>query len=87
MNMWIKNTKGKPDAMLTFALMAVIVVSLNLLFSSIEIVLPSGFSLKIEAMDGMQIAAYLGATLGAYVSKRNFGRKDTEDGKGEQTAA
>ncbi len=73
MRVWIKNTAGKPDSMLTFAvggffttigaLLASIIEGTKFIVGSQEIV--------ISAPDATIVGAFLGATLLAYVNRRN----------------
>lgn len=65
MNLWIKNTDGKPDAMLTFATAAFLFVLFKLFFNGAEI---EGYD--FGTIDSDQIAAVLGPTFLAYVGRR-----------------
>lgn len=67
---WVKNTKGKEDAMLTFALVSFSVVTLNLLLGTIGTFEFRDLSITLNLMDGGSMTAYLAATFGAYVSRR-----------------
>lgn len=67
---WMKNTSGKPDAMLTFATIAFWVVTLNVLLSTIGTITFGTFTMNFQALDSSIMAAYLGATFTAYVSRR-----------------
>lgn len=67
---WVKNTEGKPDAMLTFALVSFSVVTANVFLSTFGTIEIGGFSLTFTPMSGEIMAAYLGATFTAYVSRR-----------------
>ena len=67
---WMKNTDGKPDAVLTFASFAMLVVLLKLLFAGAELNWPPHFSFKILSIDAASIGAILLPTLGAYVSNK-----------------
>lgn len=91
---WIKNTDGKPDAVLTFATLSISVVLIKLLFSGASLTWPPHFSWVLQTIDAGSIGAILLPTLGAYVSNRyvnlNFHpdyvkmRKDIDgDGKDE----
>ena len=74
--MWIKNSSGRPDAMLTFATISFAIVSLNILLSTIqEIAFLSGSSMTFQIMDAGTMTAYLAATFSAYVSRRWTDRK------------
>ena len=68
--MWIKNTSGKKDAMLTFAVIAFAVVTFNVLLATLNNVSHGGWSISFEPMEAATLTAYLGATFGAYVSRR-----------------
>lgn len=67
---WIKNTSGKPDAMLTFAFCAFSVVTLNILLSTFGRVSFREFEIGLQSMDAGAMTAYLAATFTAYVSRR-----------------
>ena len=67
---WIKNTNGKPDAMLTFALFSFLVVTLNVLLSTFGAITIGDFAIDFESLDSAVMAVYLGATFTAYVSRR-----------------
>ena len=68
--MWIKNTSGKEDAMLTFAVIAFAVVTFNVLLATLNSVSHSDWSISFVPMEAGTLTAYLGATFGAYVSRR-----------------
>lgn len=71
MNIWIKNTDGKPDAMLTLGIIAFVVVTFRVvvgLFGGFEI---GDKAFTFNPMPAGNIVAYLGASLGAYVARRN----------------
>lgn len=76
---WIKNTQGKKDAMLTFALIAFGVVTLNILLSTVGKITVGTFSINFQAMQASAMTAYLGATFTAYVSRRWTDKKYHED--------
>ena len=65
MNIWIRNTDGKRDAVLTMTLMGFIVVLFKFLFAGVTVM---GFS--AGTIDASMIAAVLTPTLGAYVARR-----------------
>ena len=67
---WIKNTAGKPDAMLTFAFLAFSVVTLNILLATFGTVNFRDLSLDFQQMDAAAMTAYLAATFTAYVTRR-----------------
>jgi hypothetical protein len=78
MKLWIKNTKGVPDAMLTFATIGFFVTTFCLLaslFTSVSV--GDLFTLELKSVDNVTLLGYLGATLTAYVTRRN--KKDNID--------
>ena len=84
---WIKNTDGKKDAMLTFALISFFVVTLNLFLAAFGDISFRGYDLGFSFMDASTMTAYLAATFGAYVSRRWTDKKyhtPNEDDKDEQ---
>ena len=87
--MWIKNTSGKPDAMLTFALLSFAVVTLNILLATFGNVLYGEFSINFNPMEAATMTAYLGATFTAYVTRRWTDKKyiDEKKEKEEEAAA
>ncbi len=76
---WIKNTEGKKDAMLTFALIAFGVVTLNILLSTVGKITVGTFSINFQAMQASAMTAYLGATFTAFLSRRWTDKKYNED--------
>lgn len=72
---WIKNTSGKPDAMLTFAFCAFSVVTLNILLSTFGRISFKEFEIGLQPMEAASMTAYLAATFTAYVSRRWTDRK------------
>ena len=67
---WVKNTNGKPDSMLTFALIAFLVVTLNILLATFGRISFRGFEIGLQAMEASTMTAYLGASFTAYVTRR-----------------
>ena len=67
---WLKNTNGKPDAMLTFAFFSFVFVSLNVILSTFTSLSFGGFSVSFQSLDSSVMAVYLGSTFTAYVSRR-----------------
>ena len=78
---WIKNTAGKRDAMLTFALISFFVVTLNLFLATFGSISVSGYDFGFSFMDASTMTAYLAATFGAYVSRRWTAKKYSNDQK------
>lgn len=66
---WIKNTSGKPDAMLTFACGGFVVVMFKVLFDGVSITL-GGHPIGFGTIDASSIAAVLTPILGAYVGRK-----------------
>lgn len=69
--MWIKNTDGKPDAVLTMTLIGFMVVILKVLLAGAAI-----GAFNAGAIDSGVIAAILTPTLGAYVARRYTDKAD-----------
>lgn len=67
--MWIKNTEGKPDAVLTMALIGFLVVVFRVLLAGVSLVWGDK-SLALSDIDTGTIGAILTPTLGAYVARR-----------------
>ena len=68
--MWIKNTSGKKDAMLTFAFVSFAMVTLNLFLSTFGEIVIGENKISFAALDTGALTAYLGATFTAYVTRR-----------------
>jgi hypothetical protein len=68
--MWIKNTDGKKDSMLTFATISFAVVSLNIILASIGSIHFGDTTISFQPLDGGTMGIYLAATFTAYVSRR-----------------
>ena len=73
--MWIKNTDGKKDAMLTFAFLAFSVVTLNILLATFGRISYKEFQITFDSMDAASMTAYLAATFTAYVTRRFTDKK------------
>jgi hypothetical protein len=67
---WIKNTRGKPDSMLTFSTISFFVVVFNIILATIGGFQIGDFSITFQPMDAGAMGVFLGATFTAYVSKR-----------------
>tara|TARA_B100000131_G_C18116347_1_gene611417 strand:+ start:581 stop:841 length:261 start_codon:yes stop_codon:yes gene_type:complete len=80
---WIKNTSGKPDAMLTFAFLAFSVVTLNILLATFGRVTYNEFDITFASMDAAAMTAYLAATFTAYVTRRWTDKKYESGSEGE----
>jgi hypothetical protein len=77
--MWIKNTEGKKDAMLTFAALSFTAVTLNIFLATFGGFTIGGLSIEFQALDSSVMAVYLGATFTAYVSRRWTDKKYIND--------
>ena len=64
--MWIKNTMGRRDAMLTMSILTFFVVTFKILLAGVEV-----GEVKFGTIDGGLVAAFLAPTLGAYVARRH----------------
>lgn len=84
--MWIKNTEGKPDAMLTFATISFFAVTLNVLLATIGHISFGGNSIELQTLDSSTMGVYLAATFTAYVSRRLTDKHytGTQDVKGKK---
>jgi len=81
---WIKNTSGKPDAMLTFAFLAFSVVTLNILLATFGRISYKDFEIGFQSMEAASMTAYLAATFTAYVTRRWTDKKyEIEEGDAE----
>lgn len=76
--MWIKNTLGKKDAMLTFALIAFLVTTANVLLSTIGSFSAGTFEMSFQALDAAVMSTYLGISFSAYVGRRWTDTKYTD---------
>lgn len=74
MGFWIKNTDGKPDAILTLSIVGFVTILVKLLFSGLTLTF-KGKEVGIGNIDGSSIAAILTPTLGAYVARRYTDKK------------
>jgi hypothetical protein len=82
---WVKNTKKKEDAMLTFATISFAVTTLCFLLSAIGHISFGSFSADFSPMDSGLMTAYLGATFSAYVARRWTDKKyDSSEEKTEE---
>jgi hypothetical protein len=85
--LWIKNTSGKKDAMLTFAFFAFLVVTLNILLATFGNITYNSFEIKFASMEAATMTAYLAATFTAYVTRRwtdkKFVTEEKKEGKDE----
>lgn len=84
MGFWVKNTAGRKDAMLTFSILAFVVVIIKFLASGLAFQI-HGHDVNCGQVDAAAIAALLTPTLGAYVARRHSETKYGDDpGGGEK---
>lgn len=76
--MWIKNTTGKRDAMLTFAVISFAVVTANLMLATFESISFGDTNISFQILESSTMTAYLGATFTAYVTRRWTDKKYVE---------
>lgn len=81
---WIKNTDGKKDAMLTFATLSFMAVTLNVFLATIGSLTVGDVVINFQALDSSVMAVYLGSTFTAYVSRRWTDKKYDGDKKLEE---
>lgn len=67
---WIKNTRGKPDAALTFAVISFLIVTVNVLLSTFGTISCGEHIIQFAALDSGTMAVYLGATFSTYIGRR-----------------
>lgn len=67
--LWIKNSDGKPDAMLSFSLVAFITVIFKVFFGGTTWILGKQ-TVTITSIDPGMITALLGPTLFSYIARR-----------------
>lgn len=72
--MWLKNTSGKRDAMLSFAFAGLVVTCTVVIFSFLNAITVGSFSMTFVTLTASHVAlltVFLGATITAYVNRRN----------------
>jgi len=67
----LKNSAGKPDSMFTFAVGGFLITALSILVTLVDSVSIGDASVNIGSPDSTLVMAFLGATLLAYVNRRN----------------
>ncbi len=80
MRWMLLNSRGKPDAMLSIAVVSVAVVLVKFLFGG-AVISWSGNSITLGQLDAASIAAMLTPTLGAYVARRHTDSKAKDEPK------
>jgi hypothetical protein len=86
MGFWIKNSDGKPDAVLTMALVGFAIVLVKVLASGVTFAF-QGVDYNMGSVDASTVAAILTPTLGSYVARKYTDKKfskKTEAKKEEQ---
>ena len=68
---WVTNTKGKKDAILTLSLWGFFAVIGKVLLAGVAIELVAGHTINFGTIDAGVVAAVLTPTLGAYVARRH----------------
>ena len=71
---WMKNTSGKPDAVLTMAFIGFLIVVIKVLMAGSTLVW-NGDTISFGEIDATTIGAILTPTLGAYVARRYTDKK------------
>lgn len=74
MNIWIRNTENRPDAVLTMTLLGFLIVIVKVLLAGMSVVV-NGNTYGFGTIDAAVIAAVLTPTLGSYVARRYTDRK------------
>ena len=67
---WIKNTSGKKDAMLTFAFFSFAVVTFNIFLATFGTITYGDKSIALTPMDAATMTSYLAVTFSAYTARR-----------------
>ena len=67
---WVKNTDGRADSVLTFAVLGFTVVILKLLLHGLRLHFGTWLDWTVQGIDATTIGAVLVPTLGAYVSNK-----------------
>jgi hypothetical protein len=68
--LWVKNTDGRPDAVLTFAVIGFTVVIAKLLFHGLHLKLGDVIDFTVQGIDSGTIGSILLPTLGSYVANK-----------------
>lgn len=72
---WFRNTDGKPDAMLSFSVVAMATVIVKVLVGGTVIMLSESRTLTFGGIDAAVIAALLTPTLGSYIARKYTDKK------------
>jgi hypothetical protein len=71
--MWwmVKDSKGNKSATLTFAVVGMVVSSLALLASLVKTISVGDVDIAFQSIDSTLVLGYMGATVTAYIIRRN----------------
>jgi hypothetical protein len=72
--LWIENSDGKKDTMLTFAVAAFVVVLFKVIFGGMDFTIAGGVY-KVIPIDATMVGALISPPLTAYVARRYTDRK------------
>lgn len=73
-SIWLRNSEGKPDAVLTMTVMVLVVILIKLLFAEVSVEI-GDHMVKLGTMDAGVVASLLTPTLGAYVMRKHTDAK------------
>jgi hypothetical protein len=78
--MWIKNSRGRKDAMLTFATISFFVVTMNIVLVSFSPVFEKYLSFSFVPVDIAILTMYMSSTFTAYVARKwtDLGKKEEQ---------
>lgn len=81
MRIWMKNTSGRPDAVLTMAFIGFLVILFKIVLSNVSFTF-GDLAFNCGSVDAAIVGALLTPTLGAYVARRltdkKYGVDDTQ---------
>lgn len=69
--MLLRNSGGKKDGMYTFAVLGLLTTITAVVLSTVESISAGDWSMKFQSPDSTIVIALLGATVTAYVARRN----------------
>lgn len=78
--MWIRNSRGKKDAMLTFATISFFVVTMNIVLVSFSPIFEKYLSFSFIPVDIAILTMYMSSTFTAYVARKwtDLGKKEDQ---------